>query len=90
MLAEQLCVRRIELGNKTHKSVVYDSRPEWFQKLLPGSFEKLRYDLLNELYTQSCALLTILVPSVHICIVLRMPILCYSRWEHSTCVSSAY
>ena len=62
---EQLCARRSELNNKTHKSVVYDPRPERFREVLPSSVEQLRCDLLNDSCTKSCALLTILVPSVH-------------------------
>ena len=61
---EQLCARRSELSNKPHKSVVYDPRPERFQKVPPSSIEQLRTDLLNDRCTQSCALLTIFVPSV--------------------------
>ena len=61
---EELCARRSELNNKMHKSVIYDPRPEQFQKVLPSSIEQLRSDLLNDSCTKSCALLTILVPSV--------------------------
>ena len=62
---EQLCARRSELSNKTHKSVVYDPRPERFLEVLPTySVEQLRCDLLNDSCTTLCALLTVLVPSV--------------------------
>ena len=62
---EQLCARRSELSNKTHKSVAYDPRPERFWEVLPSSVEQLRYDLLKtHALIKSCALLTILVPSV--------------------------
>ena len=61
---EQLCSRRSELTKKAQGNVVYDPRPVQFAREDSLSLEHLRCDLLNDRSTQSCALLTILVPSV--------------------------
>ena len=61
---EQLCSRRSELTEKGQGNVVYDPRPVQFRSENSLSVEHLRCDLLKDCCTESCALLTILVPSV--------------------------
>ena len=61
---DELCSRRLELTKKgQHTSVVYDPRSICLDQNSSLSIEKLRCDLMNSGSTQSCALLTILVPS---------------------------
>ncbi len=61
---DKLCSRRLELGNKgVSPSVVFDPRLKCSKENITLSIEKLRCDLLNSHSTQSCALLTILVPA---------------------------
>ena len=61
---EQLSSRRSELLEKPQPDVVFDPRPEQFRYGTAVRAEKLRISLLNAPSTQSCALLTILVPSI--------------------------
>jgi hypothetical protein len=59
---ERLCSRRSELTKKGQGNVVYHPRPVQYRS--ENSLSVERCDLLNDCCTQSCALLTILVPSV--------------------------
>ena len=61
---DMLCSRRSELTNKSKKTVVFDPRPQQFRVESSVLVENLRCDLLNSRSTESCALLTVLVPSL--------------------------
>ena len=61
---DQLTSRRNELTYKNRRSLIYNPRPHCFRKECPASVERLHRDHLNANITGSCALLTILVPTL--------------------------